>query len=123
MTRILLVDDETEILESTSSLLAMEGYDVATESRSGQVLDTIRTKRPDIVHQDVRMPQLDLRSLIKAMRTDPAIAKIPVILFSATMSAPGMAAAVGADDAIDKPFLPDQLFALLEKWARRAAPS
>lgn len=117
MTRILLVDDEPDILDSTAELLRLSGYEVATENRADCILEAVRRERPDVVLQDVRMPGMDLPAVVHAMKTDASIGEVPIILFSATVVAAQVAEQVGADDSLEKPFLPDRLLALLRKWS------
>lgn len=118
--KVLLVDDEQDILESTGEFLRASGHDVVLVDESRRVLETIRATRPDVILHDVRMPGLDLRAHLKAIRADPAVGRTPLVLFTATLSARELAREVGADDGLEKPFRPDDLLALLEKWHHRA---
>ena len=123
MMRILVVDDEGDILESTSQLLHALGFDTAVCSHANRVLDTMRKEHPDLVLHDVRMPGLEIAAQLRAIRADPGLSHVPVILFTATLSAKEMAAAVGADDGIEKPFDPDRLGEFLHGWEGRAHDS
>ncbi len=109
MKRILLVDDDRDILGSTAELLRAFGYYVATCTDAERVLETIRKQRPDVVLHDVRMPGLDLRTQLRSIRDDPDLRHIPIVLFTAVLAAKELAAEVGADDAIEKPFEADTL--------------
>ena len=109
MKRILLVDDDRDIVTSTAELLQAFGYDVMTCTDADRVLEIMRTQRPDIVLHDVRMPGLDLRSQLSTIHDDPDVSHIPVVLFTAVLSAKELAEEVGADDAIEKPFDPETL--------------
>jgi len=104
MKRILLVDDDREIVKSTARLLHAFGYKVTVCVDAGRVLEVMHSQRPDVVLHDVRMPGLDLRAQVRAIRDDPDIAHVPIILFTAVLSAKELAEEVGADDAIKKPF-------------------
>jgi len=104
MKRILLVDDDREIVKSTARLLHAFGYKVTVCVDAGRVLEMMHSQRPDVVLHDVRMPGLDLRAQVRAIRDDPDIARVPIILFTAVLSAKELAEEVGADDAIKKPF-------------------
>ena len=104
MKRILLVDDDREIVKSTARLLHAFGYKVTVCVDAGRVLEVMHSQRPDVVLHDVRMPGLDLRAQVRAIRDDPGIAHVPIILFTAVLSAKELAEEVGADDAIKKPF-------------------
>jgi CheY-like chemotaxis protein len=102
--RILLVDDDRDIVKSTSLLLQAFGYEVTVCVDADRVMEMMHNQRPDVVLHDVRMPGLDLRAQVRAIRDDPDIARVPIILFTAVLSAKELAEEVGADDAIEKPF-------------------
>jgi two-component system, OmpR family, alkaline phosphatase synthesis response regulator PhoP len=104
MKRILLVDDDRDIVKSTAQLLQAFGYEVTVCVDADRVIETMHSQRPDVVLHDVRMPGLDLRAQIRAIRDDPDIARVPIILFTAVLSAKELARDVDADDAIEKPF-------------------
>lgn len=109
MTKILVVDDEASILRSTQLLLMDMGFDVVTCADQAQVLDCIRREHPDLLLQDVRMPGLDLERLVGAIRADPAIAKLPILLFSASMDLDEIQERVGAAGILEKPFKPVEI--------------
>jgi CheY-like chemotaxis protein len=102
--RILLVDDDRDIVKSTAQLLQAFGYEVTVCVDADCVVEMMHNHRPDVVLHDVRMPGLDLRAQVRAIRDDPDIARVPIILFTAVLSAKELAEEVGADDAIEKPF-------------------
>jgi CheY-like chemotaxis protein len=117
--RVLVVDDERDVLESTADWLRAVGHEVATCGRAAEALASMRAHRPAVVLHDVRMPGLDLAAQMRAIRADPDVGRTPVILFTATLEARGLAEEVGADDGIEKPFEPDAMQALLAKWEAR----
>ena len=119
MKRILLVDDDREIVKSTAQLLQAFGYEVTVCADADQVIETMHNKRPDVVLHDVRMPGLDLRAQVRAIREDPDIARVPIILFTAVLSAKELAKEVGADDAIEKPFEAETLRRVLRDCETR----
>lgn len=112
--KVLLVDDEPAILESTRLLLAELGYNVVCVSVAADILPTLRREHPDLLVQDVRMPGLDLDALVRNMRREPSLATIPVLLFSASMELGEIAARVGAARHIEKPFKPHELASAIE---------
>ena len=107
--RILVVDDEPSILQSTAMLLQELGFEASTLSDATRILDTLRAGRPDVLLQDVRMPGLDLGALFAAVRADPAIARTRILLFSASMDLDEVADGLGAHDKLEKPFRPAEL--------------
>jgi CheY-like chemotaxis protein len=102
--RILLVDDDRDVVKSTAQLLQAFGYRVTVCVDADRVVEMMRSQRPDVVLHDVRMPGLDLRAQVRAIRDDLDIARVPIVLFTAVLSAKELAQEVGADDAIQKPF-------------------
>ena len=120
MKRILLVDDDRDILGSTAELLRAFGYYVATCTDAERVLETMRNQRPDVVLHDVRMPGLDLRTQLRSIRDDPDLRHIPIVLFTAVLAAKELAEEVGADDTIEKPFESETLRRVLRDCETRA---
>jgi two-component system response regulator HydG len=115
--KILLVDDETAILDTLEILFRGEGYDVAVADSGPKALAALADERPDIVLTDIRMPGASgLEVLAEARRVDPEIA---VILMTAQASLQSAVRAVneGAYYYLQKPFANDELIAI----CRRAA--
>ena len=83
MKRILVVDDETAILETLRDILDAEGYEVATALNGQEGLKRMREVRPDLVLLDVMMPLLDGLGMLAVMREDPSWRDVPVVLMSA----------------------------------------
>lgn len=106
---VLVVDDEPSILTSTKTLLETMGHTVHTTAEAGKVVDLITRHRPDVLLQDVRMPGLDLRKLLAAVRSIPEGKAVRVALFSAGMDLDQIAAAADVDRVLEKPFTPRQL--------------
>ncbi|HUR68450.1 MAG TPA: response regulator [Candidatus Thermoplasmatota archaeon] len=109
MTKILVVDDEPSILRSTQLLLVDMGFDVVTCADQAQVLATLRKEKPDLLLQDVRMPGLDLDKLVGMIRSEPALARLPILLFSASMDLDEIQQRVGAAGVLEKPFKPTEI--------------
>ena len=114
---ILLVDDETGILETLEILLKGEGYEVITAAGGSAGVEAVEEERPDIVVTDIRMPGTSgMDVLSRAREVDPEMA---VILMTAQASLQSAVRAVneGAFYYIQKPFANDELLAI----CRRAA--
>ena len=102
MKKILVVDDEAEIVELISMVLEDGDYFVLSAYDGEQALEIVREERPDLVLSDVMMPRLDGRELCKRIRSDPSTEATVVILMSAIHRIdPGECA---ADELIRKPF-------------------
>jgi len=109
LTKILVVDDEPSILRSTQLLLLDMGFEVVTCSDQGTILETIRAEHPDLLLQDVRMPGLDLDSLVTSIRADETLSSLPILLFSASMDLDEIQERVGASGILEKPFKPTDI--------------
>lgn len=109
MTKILVVDDEPSILRSTQLLLLDMGFEVVTCSDQAMIVDTLRKERPDLLLQDVRMPGLDLDKLVGRIRSDRELARLPILLFSASMDLDEIQQRVGAAGILEKPFKPTEI--------------
>jgi len=104
--KILIADDEPNIVVSLEFLMKREGHDVSIARDGRQALDLIRSLRPDLVLLDVMMPFMSGFEVLQAVRGDDAIAATPILLLSAkgrdTDIAKGLA--LGADAYLTKPF-------------------
>ena len=109
-TKVLVVDDNPEILHFTKQLLATE-HAVFVASNGEDGLKLAQDELPDVVITDTRMPKLDGTGLIKAMRDDPRLAAVPAIILTARNQVADREAAreSGADLVMDKPFNPREL--------------
>jgi signal transduction histidine kinase/CheY-like chemotaxis protein len=109
---VLLVDDNADMREYVRRLL-LPHYEVRTAGDGMAALEVMRAQPPDLVLTDVMMPRLDGFGLVRKVRADPALARVPVILLSARAgeesSIEGLEA--GADDYLTKPFSARELLA------------
>ena len=113
--RILLVDDETGILDSLRILFRGEGYEVMTALGGAEALEILSEDRPDLVVTDIRMPGVSgLEVLARTREVDP---EIPVILMTAQASLQSAVRAVneGAYYYLQKPFANDDLLAICRR--------
>jgi len=81
--RILVVDDEISIAETLSIVFEDEGFSCAVAANGRAALDAARRERPDLVVLDLMMPVMDGRAVLQAMRADPALRDVPVVVMSA----------------------------------------
>ena len=115
--RILICDDDLDILEVTSIILKNKGYEIETLSRlSEEVLTTIRDFRPNLILMDLRMPGMNGERAIQMIKTDDSIKNIPVVLFSANTQLNRISEEVNADGVITKPFNIRELIKQIEKY-------
>jgi CheY-like chemotaxis protein len=117
MTRLLVVDDETAIVEALQDILAVEGYEVVVAFNGQEGLRCLSELRPDLVLLDLMMPVMDGREMLQRIRADPALKDLPVVVMSAGRIAEEERRAASA--TLGKPF---ELEALLETIARFTEP-
>jgi two-component system, OmpR family, KDP operon response regulator KdpE len=122
MTRVLVVDDEPQILRTLRINLGARGYEVATAADGGEALRVAAAVRPDVVVLDLGLPDLDGSAVIEGLRGWTAV---PIIVLSARSDSSDKVAALdaGADDYVTKPFGMDELLARLRAAVRRASTS
>jgi len=102
---ILVVDDVADNVEILQLRLESQGYEVATATDGEAALEAIRDQRPDLVLLDIMMPKLDGIATVKALKADPGLSFIPVILVTARADSKDVVAGLeaGADDYLTKP--------------------
>ena len=79
---ILIIDDEFSVAEVVEAILTDAGHEVVTASNGQQGLDRAKEKRPDLVLLDFMMPIMGGPSTIKALREEPGLGDVPVVLMS-----------------------------------------
>jgi len=113
--KILVVDDDPDILEFLQVILEEEGYAVVTTDKGEYVEKLYNGGLPDLILLDVWLSGKDGRDIVKYLKSQEKTKHIPVIMFSAYPNAQEMVLKAGADDFIAKPF---EIEALLAKIAR-----
>jgi two-component system, OmpR family, KDP operon response regulator KdpE len=122
MTRILVVDDEPQILRALGTNLRARGYDVELAPNGEAALTIAARKHPDLVILDLGLPGIDGTEVIRGLRGWTAV---PIIVLTVRETEGDKVAALdaGADDYVTKPFGMDELLARLRAALRRAAPA
>jgi CheY-like chemotaxis protein len=114
--KILVVDDEPDLLKVTLLRLKKTGYEVYSGVDGREVLDIARRVIPDLIILDVYLPVLDGDDVAKILKKDDELKHIPIILISATtMTLEERARDCGANGYLAKPFDPEELIAIVEK--------
>ena len=111
---VLVVDDDTSILDTVSSILSGEGYDVVSASSGQEALDAVARKVPLLILLDMRMPVMDGWAVARALRGQGIT--VPIIVMTAAESARRWADEVGAEGYLAKPFGLDDLLATVERF-------
>ena len=112
--KILLVDDETELVEMMKMRLEANNYQVITGYDGQEALEKARKEKPDLLILDLMLPKMDGYKVCGLLKKDTRYSKIPIIIFTARAQQEDKKAGeeAGADAYITKPFEPK---ALLEK--------
>ncbi len=116
--KILVVDDDPDILDALQFLLEFAGYDVKT-SEKGEYVENLRDTNggfPDLIILDVLLSGKDGRLICQKLKSQHETKHIPIIMISAHPNAKQSVAAVGADDFMAKPFDADELLAMVVKY-------
>jgi DNA-binding response OmpR family regulator len=122
MTRILLVDDEPDVIRTVGQSLRKAGYEIVTASDGVEALLTIGRQTPDMVILDVSMPRLDGWQVCLSIRSDPQFARLPILFLTGHASVDERIRGLqeGADDYLAKPFDIGELRARVQALLRRA---
>ena len=104
--RVLLAEDEPNIVESLTFLLRREGFDVDVHFNGAEALSAALKEPPDVVILDVMLPQLDGFEILRRLRLDERARSLPVIVLTAKGQREDRETALeeGADRFITKPF-------------------
>jgi len=121
VSRVLVVDDEPQILRALSINLRARGYEVIATADGRQALAAAATSPPDLVILDLGLPDLDGVEVIGGLR---GWTTVPILVLSGRSDSTDKVEALdaGADDYVTKPFGMDELLARLRAMARRGSP-
>ena len=115
---ILVVDDDATVLEMLTRSLVREGYTVRTAQTGRDALVLARELRPALITLDVMMPSIDGWSVLTALKTDPAIQRIPVVMIS-IVDDKQLGFALGASDYLTKPVDRNRLTEVVRRHVSR----
>ena len=119
--KILVIEDEPDILEVIQYNLEREGHKVVVCRNGEQGLSRIRTDNPDLVILDLMLPGMDGVEVCRQVKADPVTRSIPLIMVTAKSEESDivLGLGIGADDYITKPFSPRELVARVKVVLRR----
>ena len=121
--RILVVDDEEDLLELIDYNLAKEGYRVTASATGEAAIEEARESLPDLIVLDLLLPSVDGLDVCKPLKADPKTQHIPIVMLTAKSEEADVVTGLelGADDYITKPFSPRVLLARIRTVLRRKA--
>jgi PAS domain S-box-containing protein len=114
---VLVVDDDPDVQDLLSAILAKEGYNVLFAHDGLEALDIMRQTPPDVVTLDVMMPKMDGWSLLGIMKSDPALHHIPVVMLT-IVDDRNLGYSLGASEYMTKPIDRSRLIAVIEQFSR-----
>jgi two-component system alkaline phosphatase synthesis response regulator PhoP len=119
--KILIVEDEKDILDLIRLYLEKDGYRISTAMTGLEGLKMVKSEHPDLVILDLMLAEMDGLEVCKRIRADPQTALLPVIMLTAKAEESDMVIGLelGADDYVTKPFSPKALAARIKALFRR----
>lgn len=120
--KIVIIEDEPDIIEVMSYNLKREGFLVSSSRRGDEGISLVRKQSPSLVLLDLMLPGTDGLSVCQQLKADPMTREIPIIMVSAKgeESDVVIGLGLGADDYIAKPFSPRELLARVKAVLRRS---
>jgi DNA-binding NarL/FixJ family response regulator len=121
--RLLLIDDDPNLILLVKDYLEFRGYEVITADNGQEALDVLQQDLPDMIICDVMMPQMDGYTFVEHVRKDPRTSWIPVLFLSAKGQSQDRVKGLntGADVYMVKPFEPEELVAQVESSLKQAS--
>ncbi|HKY52507.1 MAG TPA: response regulator [Candidatus Limnocylindria bacterium] len=111
---VLVVDDDTSILDTVTAILSGEGYDVVSAASGEEALAAVARKQPVVILLDMRMPVMDGWAVARALRSQGL--SVPIVVMTAAESAKRWADEVGAEGYLAKPFGLDELLTIVQRF-------
>lgn len=120
--RILIVDDDPDILDILDITLTQEGYEVIKANDGQEALEKISREAPHLVILDYKMPKIDGREVLRQLKKDILLRHLPTIMLTAKAEIQDKVGGIeaGADDYMVKPFEPEELLARVRMILRRS---
>jgi len=121
--RVLLAEDEPNIVESLTFLLERAGFKVEVQSDGRQVVSAAKADTPDVLILDVMLPGLDGYEILRQLRADQRSESLPVLMLTAKGQREDRETALehGADLFMTKPFANSEIVAAVKELASRSA--
>jgi two-component system phosphate regulon response regulator PhoB len=123
--RILVVDDEPDLLELVRVNLRQAGFEVETAETGRAALERLHRTVPDLVVLDLMLPDVSGTEICRRLRSEPELAELPIIMLTARADEVDRVVGLelGADDYVTKPFSPRELTLRVRAVLRRRQPT
>jgi DNA-binding response OmpR family regulator len=120
--RVLVVDDEEDIVRVLAKFLARHGFEASMASNGREALEVLGREKPHLIVTDIMMPELDGLNLIRRVRQDPATSAIPIMILSQKSEIEDKVRGfeLGTDDYLSKPFSPIEMLFRIKAVLKRA---
>jgi two-component system phosphate regulon response regulator PhoB len=124
MERVLIVDDDPDILRLVTYNLAKAGYQTVTAATGRQALEIVHDRPPDLVILDLMLPDVDGMEVCRSLRSHDIPQRIPIIMLTARTEEIDRVIGfeLGADDYVMKPFSPREIVLRVKSILRRSTP-
>src|SRR5271163_1145912 len=125
MKRVLLIEDDRDIVELVRYNLEREGFQVAAATDGATGLAQLRKAPPDLLLLDLMLPKLSGLEICKEIRRDQSLNRLPILMLTARGEEADRVVGLemGADDYVTKPFSPRELVARVKALLRRTEPA
>ena len=125
--KILLVDDDLDFVEATTTILKSKPYDVIVAYNGNEGVRKAREEKPDLILLDIIMPVENGFTAAEELKKDPQLSKIPVIMLTSFSSRGqqtgiprGRGLSLEAEDYIEKPVSPEELLDTVQQYLKKA---
>ncbi|MGD9092182.1 MAG: response regulator, partial [Anaerolineales bacterium] len=120
--KILVVDDDKDVVRLMRGYLEQAGYHVLVAYNGETALHMLQRERPDLLLLDLMLPDRDGWDITRAIRNDPLVSGIPIIMLTARVADEEkiVGLEIGADDYVTKPYNPREVVARVQALMRRS---
>jgi len=117
MPRVLVVDDDPQVLKLLRVNFELEGFEVMSATNGEEALELVGRDTPDVVVCDVMMPGIDGLEVVRRLRAHPDTVSLPLVVVSAKAQRADVRAGLklGADEYVTKPFDPAELIEIVQR--------